>query len=438
MARILQEKRMLATDMGAVGIGAAAVVTPLMFLVLAGAAASAKNASGAPNEVAVKVALAVALVALLFLVVRPLFSRLILRRFDPDVPLSGDLLALLIFGALAAGLAADRIGINSLNGGFLFGACIPQVPGLAKAVIDRLSDFVVIFLIPVFLAVAGLQTDFTVLTTGAIGGIVLFLAAMIVGKWVVGTGAGMAVGLKWKEANTIGVLMNCRGLMILVVAIVAGSFGGITPQMRVTFALGAIITTLMTGPLVDLFLPRKAVEDEREKSISGSLAAVQAMTGGPRVVVVPGSAANAGPVTTAAREFLSKGGPAPQFLVATLVPTARNGDYVGATTGDEEVAATRGWLEAAAAALRESGATAEAATFESPDPAGDLEKLASDWAATHGVAVRDDDAAALEAAGAEVRRVASPRRSGAFEALVPGAPSRSDGSPGRPMSKGRS
>ncbi len=417
MARILQEKRMLATDMGSVGVGAAALVTPLMFLVLAAASASAKDASGAPTQVAVKVLLAIALVALLFVVVRPFMSRVVLRRFDPDAPLSGDLLALLIFGALATALAADRIGINALNGGFLFGACVPQIAGLGKAVIDRMSDFVVVFLIPVFLAVAGLQTDFTVLTTGAIGGIILFIVAMVVGKWFVGAGAGLAVGLKWKEANAIGVLMNCRGLMILVVAIVAGSFNGITPQMRVTFALGAIITTVMTGPLVDLFLPKSAVEDEREKSISGSLAAFTAMTGGPRVVIAPGNASNAGAVAMAARRFLRAGGPPPQFLVAMLVPTARNGDYVGALGGDEEVGATRGWLDAIAEGLREGGATAEAAAFESPDPVGDLEKLASDWAASDAIAVGDSEAAALEAAGATVTRVESARRSGSFGSL---------------------
>src|ERR671920_1540972 len=66
MARILQEKRLLATEMGAVGVGAAAVVTPLMFLVLAAAAASAKDATGAPDTVLVKCLLAIGLVALLF------------------------------------------------------------------------------------------------------------------------------------------------------------------------------------------------------------------------------------------------------------------------------------------------------------------------------------------------------------------------------------
>lgn len=162
MARILQEKRMLATPMGAVGVGAAAVVTPLMFLVVAGATASAKG-QGVPSTIGIKLLLAAGLVAVLFLIVRPALAAILKRRFDPDQPLDGEIFALLLIGALVTGLAADRIGIHSLNGGFLFGACVPQIAGLGRAVIDRMLQFVVVFMIPVFLAVSGLQTDLTIL-----------------------------------------------------------------------------------------------------------------------------------------------------------------------------------------------------------------------------------------------------------------------------------
>ena len=412
MARILQEKRMLATDMGAVGIGAAALVTPLMFLVLAGASASAEDASGAPRQVAVKLLLAIALAAVLFLVVRPLLRRFVLRDFDPEKPLSGTLLAVLIVGALASGLAADRIGINSLNGGFLFGACVPQIAGIARAVLSRMADFVIVFLIPIFLAVAGLQTDFRLLTWELVPGVLLFLAAMVAGKWFVGTGSGLAVGLRWREANTIGVLMNCRGLMILVVAVAAGSFGGITPEMRVVFALGAIVTTLMTGPLVDRFLPREDVERERGKSIQASLPDLPAMTGGRRVVLAPGDPAHMADVLALARdEFLTgrDGDPPPQFLLVKPREPDDHADHLGGVVdGAVEEGRTLAWLRSGADALIAAGATAETATFASPDPAGDLARAAEEWAATDAIAASDRDADALAAAGIAVRRAAAP------------------------------
>jgi Kef-type K+ transport system membrane component KefB len=258
MARILQEKGLLATDMGAVGVGAAALVTPLMFLVVAGAVASS-NEMGVPNTIGIKLGFAVGFVAVLFLVVRPLLKLVINQLYEPDKPLNATLLAILLIGAIASGLVADRIGIHSLNGGFLFGAAVPQIAGLGKAVIDRMLDFVVVFMIPIFLAVSGLQTDLRTLEVSMLPGILLFLAAMVVGKWAIGAGAGMTVGLSFRDANAIGVLMNCRGLMILVVALVGKQAGVITDAMQIAFVLGAIITTLMTGPLVSVFLPADKV-----------------------------------------------------------------------------------------------------------------------------------------------------------------------------------
>jgi len=408
MARILQEKRVLNTAMGGIGVGAAAVVTPLMFLVLAGAVASAKG-QGAPSTIGVKLLLALGLVALLFIVVRPLLRIVIDRRFDPDKPLDGDLFALLLIGALATGLAADRIGINSLNGGFLFGACVPQVAALSRAVIDRMQQFVVVFMIPVFLAVSGLQTNLRVLDTSLIAGIVLFVAAMIVGKWGAGAIAGRSVGLTWRESNAIGVLMNCRGLMILVVAVIGKQAGVITEPMYVTFVIGAIVTTLMTGPLVDVFIPKAEVEDERKKTITQSLAAIPAMTGGPRALIAPGSPAAAPMALAAAERLMSAEGEKPQFLVAHLPPLAPGGDYVGAGPEEERfaVARARQWLEPIGEAIRGRGFDVEVVCFQSPKVEADLAKVASEWAATEAHIGPTVAAAPLRDAGIDVKREGS-------------------------------
>ena len=406
MARILQEKRQLASPMGGIGVGAAAVVTPLMFLVLAGASASAKG-QGVSSTIAIKLVLAVGLVIVLFAVVRPLLNELIKRRFKAGAPLDGELFAMLLVGAVLTGLAADRIGIHSLNGGFLFGAAVPQVAGLGKAVIDRLQQFVVVFLIPIFLAVSGLQTDLTVLGTEHIVGILVFVAAMIAGKWFVGAGAAKAVGLNWQESNAIGVLMNCRGLMILVVALVGKQAGVITDPMQGAFVIGAIVTTLMTGPLVDVFLPAEEVEEERKKSVAGSIAGMPAMTGGPRILIAPGGPGLVPAALERAAQFGGAGGPPPQYLVAGLDGPLTDGDYVGAqiTAADAEEDPSR-WPAATAARLSAEGAaSADSVVLQTPEPHGDLAELAKEWAASDAVVGNDADAAALEGAGIHVHRV---------------------------------
>jgi len=259
MARILQEKDLLGSPLGAVGVGSAALVTILMFLVIAAASASAKDA-GVVDQTGVKLLLTIGAIAVLLLIVRPLLGLVVDRWFDRDKPLDGNLLGLLLAGALATGLATDRIFGAALVGGFLFGLAVPDKEGLSQAVISRLESTVIVFFLPIFLAVSGLRTDLTLIEGSLIGGILLFLALMIVGKIGAGYAAGRAVGLSNREAQAIGVLLNCRGLLILVVALIGLQLGVITPQTQIAFVVGAIVTTMMTGPLVDRLLPKREVE----------------------------------------------------------------------------------------------------------------------------------------------------------------------------------
>ncbi|MGI8631693.1 MAG: cation:proton antiporter [Solirubrobacterales bacterium] len=408
LARILQEKRMLDTDLGAVGVGAGVAVTPLFFIVLAAAAASAQGA-GVPSTVAVKLGLTALLLAVLFGAVRPAMGWVLKRRFHPEKPLDGDLLALMLFGALLTGLAADRIGIHSMSGGFLFGAAIPQVAGLGRAVSDRLQTFVVLFLVPVFLAVSGLQTDLRILEPSMLGGIALFLVTMVAAKWGAGALAGRAVGLGWQEANAIGVLMNCRGLAILIVALIGRQLGVITDPMQIAFVVGAIVTTMMTGPLVSRFVADDEVEAKRSETLGKSMAGFPAMTGGPRLLLVPGEPASESRVAEAALAHLDPDGPRAQFLVAHLPPPRPAGDLIGIDGGvgdaEQVVRETEGWLKPLAARLGAEGADADIACFVSPDPTDDLVQLAADWAATGAIVADPTAARAIEESGLPVERV---------------------------------
>jgi len=230
---------------------------------------------------------------------------------------------------------------------------------------------------------------------------------MIIGKLGVGALAGKAVGLSWKEANAIGVLMNCRGLMILVVALVGKQAGVITDPMQGVFVIGAIVTTLMTGPLVDVFLPKEGVEKERKNTMAGSLADMPAMTGGPRVLIAPGGPSLVPEALERAAEFSGEGGPPPQFLVAGLEGPLTDGDYVGTavTAADLDEDPSR-WPAATAGRLSAEGAaSAHSVTLQTPEPHADLAALATEWAASDAVVGNDEDAAALEQAGIRIHRI---------------------------------
>ncbi|MEO6578677.1 MAG: cation:proton antiporter [Candidatus Limnocylindria bacterium] len=271
MARILQEKGLDRTTLGAIGLGSAALVTVLMFFAIAAASAVASG-DGAVGDIALKVGLTIGLVLVLLFVGRPL-TALLTRNYrvgQPVTPVIGALLPLV----LVVALAADRIGISALVGGFLFGLIVPARPGMAEAVTGRLQDAIVLFFLPVFLAVSGIRTDLRQFAPEAVVGLVLFLGLMVVGKWGVGYVTARLVGLSSDEAHVLGVLLNCRGLLILVVALIGQQLGVVTPALQGVFVLGAIVTTVMTGPIVEVFMRRVGAQEGPRRESTGVAAIV--------------------------------------------------------------------------------------------------------------------------------------------------------------------
>ncbi len=259
MARILQEKGLITTDMGASGVAAAAVVTIGMFLLLSIAQGVASNAS--LGSMLLRVLGTVVLLVVLMGAVRPALAWMA-RSYQAGGPLTPDLFAVCVIVTLATSFAAHQIGINVIVGGFLAGIAMPVRGRLFKELAPRLNDVVIVFLLPIFLAFSGLRTDFTKLGLADVPYLILFVLVGVVAKWGGGALFARLGGLSWREGNLLGILMNCRGLLVLVVALIAFQSNAITAQLQVGGVLMALVTTIMTGPLIDVFLPGKTGEAE--------------------------------------------------------------------------------------------------------------------------------------------------------------------------------
>lgn len=248
MARILQEKNLVSSNMGATGVAAAAAVTVLMFLTVAVADGVTQDAATA--DLVIKVAVALAYVAFMFLVVRRLLGPLE-ARYERAGRLTPGIFAFVMVLLFASCFVAHQMGINVIVGGFLAGAVLPARASLFREMASRLADITGTLLLPIFLAVSGLRTDFTELSWSVVVPIVVFVAAAVVGKWLGSAAFARLGGLSWAEGNVIGILMNCRGLLVLVVALLALTAGVISPAMQVAGVVMALVTTMMTGPLFD-------------------------------------------------------------------------------------------------------------------------------------------------------------------------------------------
>ncbi|MEZ5411141.1 MAG: cation:proton antiporter [Acidimicrobiales bacterium] len=249
MARILQEKGLITSDLGVVGVSAAALVTVAMFLLTAVARGVASDASTASLA---RVFVGAALYLLVMAIpVRLLLARTIGGAIEARGAITGTELAVVAVVALGSAYTADRIGIHVIVGGFVAGAVLPARGVIHRELAARLADVTNVILLPIFLAFSGLRTDFTTLRARHLVGLVVVLVVGILTKWAAGAASARIGGLSWNEGLVLGALMNCRGLLVLVVGILAVDSGIFTPPMQLAGVVMALVTTAMTGPLVD-------------------------------------------------------------------------------------------------------------------------------------------------------------------------------------------
>jgi Kef-type K+ transport system membrane component KefB len=177
------------------------------------------------------------------------------QQHGPGLPLG--VLSVLLALLLVAALITSRIGIFAIFGAFLLGASLSGSPRVREAVAAQFSDFVTVFFLPIFFTFTGLRTNVGSLATPeAWGWAAAVFAVAVLGKW---GGCGLAArlgGLPAGEASCVGVLMNTRALMELIVVNVGMDLGVIPPAVYCMLVFMAIGTTLMATPLAVRFLAR--------------------------------------------------------------------------------------------------------------------------------------------------------------------------------------
>ena len=250
LARILSELGMTRTPLGAVALACAAVDDVTAWCLLALVVGVVQASAGSALTV---VALTITFITVMFVVVRPCISRLIGAAKGEW---SDGYVAVGIVGLLISALVTEAIGIHALFGAFLFGAVIPHDSRLAHALTNRLESLVLVLLLPAFFAFAGMRTEIG-LVPGWGGWIACALIIVVATLGKVGGTlvAARIVGMTWRTGTALGVLMNTRGLMQLVVLNVGLDLGVITPTLFTMMVVMAIVLTMATTPLVRRLAP---------------------------------------------------------------------------------------------------------------------------------------------------------------------------------------
>ena len=246
LARILTDRRIENTELGVVALGCAAADDVTAWCLLAFVVGIAQSKLGGAVQTVV---LAILFIALMLVVIRPLANRYLGPRAERQPP--RRMAVWVLVSLLLSALAAEWIGIHAIFGAFLLGAIIPHDAEIALDFRHKLEDIVKILLLPAFFAYTGMRTKIG-LVSGAEAW--LFTAGIILvatlGKFGGTLVAARCTGLDWKLSASLGVLMNTRGLMELIVLNIGLELGVISEKLFAMMVIMALVTTLATTPIL--------------------------------------------------------------------------------------------------------------------------------------------------------------------------------------------
>ncbi|MFL6415349.1 MAG: cation:proton antiporter [Bryobacteraceae bacterium] len=253
LARILTDTGLHKTKLGVLTLACAAIDDVTAWCLLAFVVSVTAHAGNAMRTLL----MAVVYIAVMLILLRPLVIR-VTRWMDSKGRMTQGILATVLLGILFSSLATESIGIHSIFGAFVLGAIIPNRSKLARELTAKLEDFVIVFLLPAFFAFTGLRTQI-----GLVNGLRdwIFCALIILvasaGKFGGGTLAARWNGLSWRDSSALGILMNTRGLMELIVLNIGLELGIISPTLFAMLVLMALATTVATTPILHFISPRE-------------------------------------------------------------------------------------------------------------------------------------------------------------------------------------
>jgi Kef-type K+ transport system membrane component KefB len=260
LGRILREFGLNEQPLGVIAISAAAINDVIGWILLACTAAYATDRLGL-GFVAWKIAAILAGMLVMRFALFPL-TRDLLQRFPVhQARLHPSMMAFACCLMFALGLYTKEIGIFTIFGGFAAGLLFHRQAAFVAAWREQVGQFVLVFFLPVFFTYTGLRTNLLGLSAGDLGWLGLLLAISILGKMLPVYAAARLSGLSNVQAAILGSLMNTRALMELIVLNIGYDLGFLPRTVFTMLVIMAVATTLMTGPLLNLLLPKMAMPE---------------------------------------------------------------------------------------------------------------------------------------------------------------------------------
>ncbi len=269
LARIIKEKNLTDTNYGAMAITCAATDDITAWYILA--LIIAISISGTLGSSLFLLLFIAVYVVVMFYGIRPLLAKI---GKTQNERLSMNAMSAIVVLLLISSLVTESIGIHALFGAFMAGAMMPSsaTSRLKELIAPRLEYVSLLVLLPLFFALTGLRTEIGLLNTSdgwLVCGLIIIIA--VTGKLLGSSLAAKFMGFNWRDSFALGILMNTRGLMELVVLNIGYDMGILSTELFTMFVIMALVTTFMTGPILTLitkgFKENKVVETMQKSLI---------------------------------------------------------------------------------------------------------------------------------------------------------------------------
>ncbi|CAD6255063.1 unnamed protein product [Miscanthus lutarioriparius] len=267
LARNIAELKLAGTDVGQLSISASLINDTFAWAGLTIATALAHVRYGIVPCLWTLVS-GVLIVSASYLVVRPMLVRLARRVAEGEVVSEAHECWVLV-GVLVAALVADFGGTHAIFGAFVFGLAVPNGP-VGVAIVEKVEDFVVGTLLPLFFAMSGLRTD-TAKITSTPAAVLLMVAALAAAILKVAAAVGVAAvfGMPLLDGTSIGLLLNTKGIIELIILNIGRNKRIMSDQsFTVLVFMSALITALVTPLLALVVKPARRLVFYKRRTIA--------------------------------------------------------------------------------------------------------------------------------------------------------------------------
>lgn len=255
LGRIMIEFGITKTAVGVIAISAAAINDVIGWVMLAVVSALTISAFNTESFIWIIAAIALYIVAC-WILVRPFMKVLIHRLGNTTEPVSANLLGAIIFLVFISAMTTYKIGIFAIFGGFILGVLVYDESDFVEAWRKKIGGFVTVFFLPIFFTYTGLRTSIGSLDTLELWGWCLLLISLAtIGKFGAAYIAARFNGLSRNESTVLGVMMNTRALMELIVINIGLDLGVISQTIFTMLVIMAIFSTIITTPVLRRKLP---------------------------------------------------------------------------------------------------------------------------------------------------------------------------------------